>query len=482
MTFEEEEGDQEDEEDEDENVEDKDDEEAGGPSGEDDNESSSEDDDAVPLPISPNKRAREASDAGEGSDFTNPIRIITGAADMLVNSPSDIDAINAVKAAAGALDHLTESRYNAWQMFELTKDLPAQWKNVQTEAKKRMKGFEALSKEERKKAQNTAAKAWGLPDLLKAVREKAATAVAKRAVQDELIRRAILIPCVNLAETDELQGIANHMTSNTVKSLAQQSSLVWDGCQLRSDKVEMVVDGVFIVKDFMQNQLATDPADVFNELRSFPEHAVDHDIKLQLDKPHLIPGSHPSLNYRGNELQRKKIWMQSGTENGHLKYGYTGWQNPIAMAMVDIDNIPIAKKVLADINTGLGVNGKAAHNHVIYTQYECDQDNIGAHHDKMRDIDISSWIIVVKLGEARPFAFYQSQESEIPLWQKTLEAGTAVFMNARGNALVRHGVPKCDKVGASGSIVTRCITTLVPWDTMETGAKKVIENRSKKKK
>ena len=98
----------------------------------------------------------------------------------------------------------------------------------------------------------------------------------------------------------------------------------------------------------------------------------------------------------------------------------------------------------------------------------------------MKDIEVSSWILVLKLGQPRPFAFYQSAEEEKPFWQRTLSAGTAVFMNARGNSLVRHGVPRCDTVGASGSIVSRCITTMVPWAEVSAAAAKTVAARREK--
>ena len=56
-------------------------------------------------------------------------------------------------------------------------------------------------------------------------------------------------------------------------------------------------------------------------------------------------------------------------------------------------------------------------------------------------------------------------------------------MSAIGNALVKHGVPPCeDAVGASGSIVSRCITTRIPWEKLHAQAQAVIENRKEKKR
>ena len=56
-----------------------------------------------------------------------------------------------------------------------------------------------------------------------------------------------------------------------------------------------------------------------------------------------------------------------------------------------------------------------------------------------------------------------------------LPAGTAVFVRAKAsggrvdaNSLVQHGVPALPRaVGVSGSIVSRNITTVVPWDKVK---------------
>ena len=53
-------------------------------------------------------------------------------------------------------------------------------------------------------------------------------------------------------------------------------------------------------------------------------------------------------------------------------------------------------------------------------------------------------------------------------YSEVLGAGTAIFVRCKApgaaNTIVQHGVPPSEgTVGVSGSIVTRCISTVIPW-------------------
>ena len=121
------------------------------------------------------------------------------------------------------------------------------------------------------------------------------------------------------------------------------------------------------------------------------------------------------------------------------------------------------KKFADELNKGLDKK----HNHWIITKYKDENDNIGFHSDKDRDFEEDSFIVVVKLGAPRLFEFQFSGQK--PFWSKKLEEGTAVFMKAKNgndaNSLIQHGVPSMkEPIGVSGSIVSRSIETVVPWD------------------
>jgi hypothetical protein len=224
--------------------------------------------------------------------------------------------------------------------------------------------------------------------------------------------------------------------------------------------VKLICNGVYVVPRFMQDVLDEDPRVAFKHFTSIPELGSDEKIVRGMC-PHRIPGNHPALSYRGHAIRRHKIWAQSQLDEGLLKYGYTGWQWAIAPATVDVTALPFLDRIQKKLQKHVGGQ---SHNHWILTLYKDGTDNIGAHHDKMHDIAKDSWIVVLKLGgAARRFEFYDPDETKV-IWSEWLEPGAAIFMNADGNARVKHGVPADPEVNEpSGSLVSRCITTRIPW-------------------
>ena len=219
---------------------------------------------------------------------------------------------------------------------------------------------------------------------------------------------------------------------------------------------EEVAQGIYICPRFMQEELNLDPAKIFEDLCALPRHPSDKPIELDPTNPCLIEGDHAALRYRGHAIRRHKIWAQENVDRGCIRYGYTGWQWNIALATKDVKSVPFIRQVRDAMWPGL----EHPHNQWIATLYKDGNDSIGFHHDKVRDIDESSWIVVLKLGAPRRFEF---KDATGVVWSRVLEAGTAVWMNGEGNELLQHGVPPEPGVGPSGSIVGRCITTLVPW-------------------
>ena len=70
-----------------------------------------------------------------------------------------------------------------------------------------------------------------------------------------------------------------------------------------------------------------------------------HDINVP-GQPQWVHGSHPNLNYRGNQLRRKKKWFQTGpvTEKV-LVYNYTGFQYGVLAAQFDVAGLPLLNYV-----------------------------------------------------------------------------------------------------------------------------------------
>ena len=185
--------------------------------------------------------------------------------------------------------------------------------------------------------------------------------------------------------------------------------------------------------------------------------------------PHWIDGKHLALNYRGGAVKRGKIWCQADYASGLRRYGYTGWQHDIGYATHAVESVPPIQRLADRLNVGLVRSGHVAHNHWIVTKYSDQEDNIGLHSDKDHDFAENSFFVVIKFGAPREFAFQLAGEKEKPFLVRTLSAGTAIFVRCKAvgaaNDIVKHGVPEMDAaVGLSGSIVSRCIRTLVPWD------------------
>lgn len=226
-------------------------------------------------------------------------------------------------------------------------------------------------------------------------------------------------------------------------------------------------------RNFMQTELGIDPADIWKELLQLPDWPDSEPIPFRADgsDPHWIRGSHRALNYRGNAINRHKIWCQADYSEGLRRYNYTGWQWRISCATHDVQYVDPVRKIAAALNEGL----RLAHNHWIVTKYENGSDNIGFHADKTTDFEPNSYFIVLKFGASRPFEFRmksgKGSPPQEPFYSAVLPAGTAIFCRAKSedgldaNSIIEHGVPPvATPCELSGSIVSRCISTVVPWE------------------
>ena len=124
--------------------------------------------------------------------------------------------------------------------------------------------------------------------------------------------------------------------------------------------------------------------------------------------------------------------------------------------------------------------------------YDDETYNIGFHSDKQTNFVEESYFLVTKLGAPRKFEFRLAEPKNTkPFFSKMMSPGTAVFVRAKStdgkdaNSIVQHGVPEMNqKCGISGSIVARCIKTVVPWATVQKNivrAKKAREQRIQRK-
>lgn len=195
-----------------------------------------------------------------------------------------------------------------------------------------------------------------------------------------------------------------------------------------------------------------------------PRHPTDQPLKFSPDEPCVVPGEHGTFNARmmTNGIPRETVFLQSaaGFDQGLRKYSYTYWKYTTALDTKRIDGLPQVEGLAESANEHLAL----PHNTYIGTVYKNGDDMIAPHHDKMRDIHEDSWIVVWRLGAPRLWELYDEDGKAVAALD--VRAGDAIFMNARGNSYVKHGVPRQPEAGLSGSIVGRCSKIVVPWPTV----------------
>ena len=262
-----------------------------------------------------------------------------------------------------------------------------------------------------------------------------------------------------------------------------------------------VLDDAIIIKNGLSfySDATIDELAIFNSFRTIPKQDSSKPIEFSEtgQDPIMVLGSHPSLHYRGNALKRHKIWVQSNYQDGLLKYGYTGWQHSISAATRSIESVPQINELMTWFNNGKFSQILAHHglppcdlpfNHAIFTRYEDESDYIGLHSDKEKDFEEDSYFLVVKFGCERIFELADKDDSSV-FFSEKLPGGSLVIVRAKSsnedkpsaNSLMKHGVPVSkSKCGPSGSIVFRCIKTVVPWDEVKVGVVKAEKQKRKR--
>ena len=135
----------------------------------------------------------------------------------------------------------------------------------------------------------------------------------------------------------------------------------------------------------------------------------------------------PAMMMRGHDLKRTKFFA--------FAYGYTGFQWSSVKLYKRWSSKPELKKALQ----GMQVNDEpAVFNHIIGTLYVEEKDEIGAHHDKTRDIRAGSDIISLSLGDAREFVLTSKDGAEQQ--RVVLEDGDLFVLGPCTNAQLKHAV------------------------------------------
>lgn len=180
-----------------------------------------------------------------------------------------------------------------------------------------------------------------------------------------------------------------------------------------------------------------------------------------------VEGTNEALRYRGNVLNRTKVWLQRGCPeaDGVPYYYYTGVQWEVVLAQASWEDCPlIGSTVVSDLDKLYEMIGAKKAHQCIVTAYNDETCGIGKHFDKPKSIAQSdeegdSLITVIKLGEARPFELYLLGQEESPAWTQKVPGGAAIIMTLEANLQTKHAVPMIEeKVGESGSLVFRTMT------------------------
>jgi hypothetical protein len=214
-----------------------------------------------------------------------------------------------------------------------------------------------------------------------------------------------------------------------------------------------------------------------------------------------VQGSNRNLMFRGNELNRRKIWAQNGAvKDGVRIYVYTGFAYPVAEATSDWNDDETFKNASEGMNTFMNAIEAPEMNHLIVTAYDNGDSNIGMHYDKMKSLHPKTMIAVLKIGEhGRPFAvrkrllhtsanpseqekkeLLKAQEKEPLIFNEIVPPGTLLLMTAEANLATQHGVPVVDDVGLSGSIVWRHVTKVEPPSELKKKVDKCESTREKR--
>ena len=248
-----------------------------------------------------------------------------------------------------------------------------------------------------------------------------------------------------------------------------------------------VLKDAYVVEDFVEDRLGLNSRKIWDDLLAIDKEPVLADqsrhfpeIEHMPFKARLIPGTHHALKYRGNAATRDKTWFQTNIEAGYLKYWYTGWQHMISTAQCAISAMPKSTQDLME-----GINNllpqEEQMNHGIFTMYKDGTDCIGANSDKLQSFANKSWFIVIKLGASRYFEFTDLDGARI--YHEKLKAGTALIVKSdTANTLTKHAVPPMKGLTeASGSIVFRRISQVVPGSEQLEYVKKARQEKLKKR-
>ena len=159
------------------------------------------------------------------------------------------------------------------------------------------------------------------------------------------------------------------------------------------------------------------------------------------------------------------------------------------LAYKDSAEVPVIDHLFDHLNNDFKIAGSPFKlNHCIATCYRDEEDNIGFHSDKIRDIRPGTPIISLSFGEKREFHIRRKSDGTVqPL---ILEDGDLFVLGALTNELFEHSVvPVADEklikrhepVKPRISLVFRDISTTLTMETVREKVAKTVAKREAKR-
>lgn len=269
--------------------------------------------------------------------------------------------------------------------------------------------------------------------------------------------------------------MSNQMTPLSLfKTESNTGRVFFDGKLIPEEQITRIGPDSFYIENFMHNY--------------FPAH-LQPDLVFETIKSsdQWVPRSNPEILYRGNELNRGKMFATENTEVDPptgiplliSKYTYSGsqWLNLLNYkTFKDAGVDPIVQeldKISFTLPTDLpDSNAKMTSiNNVIITAYETPEDGISLHHDREDDIAKDSLIISLSLGDVLEMKIERDSDSSSETFLQ--KSGSLFAIGPQTNRDYRHGIIPAENetigtkklraapFGCRISIIGRHISTVV---------------------
>ena len=206
--------------------------------------------------------------------------------------------------------------------------------------------------------------------------------------------------------------------------------IIFQGVEIPECNLKRFSPDSLYIPDFCKKHLEMDSTTIFQSLM---------DVQF-------APRDHRGMFYRGNPLNRTKLFAVDDLKAQVPIYTYTGFQYESLQFYQELKDIPAVKDLVENFNTKIHVvDGSEKSisypeiNHVIGTLYQDEEDYIGYHHDKDKTFAKDSFVYILSLGGIREFHLKEVQSGIVtPL---VLTPGSLFVLGPKTNQLFQHCIP-----------------------------------------